>query len=266
MRDLGHPAPGHPPARLCAEDESGVDAKLREAGIASNLSQAADRDADISACCNGGLARLVESIVKTLTETLMNRMLKRVFLLSATVALSGTVLLAQGHPGGAPPNPTHGSSDTNNPVNPNADDPMARDRAFAKKSLENGYAVVKMSELAQQNSQRDDVKQFAQKAADDQKQTNGRLEQYAKQLGMELPTEPSHKKNIAKLQGLNGPKFDQEYLSTMQKVQQEDVKGYSEEAGKTTDPTLQNVLKQDGATISSHVETIKTLSKGQGGK
>jgi len=198
----------------------------------------------------------------------MNRMLKRVFLLSATVALSGTVLLAQGHPGGAPPTPTHGSSDPNNPVNPNADDPMARDRAFAKKSLENGYAVVKMSELAQQNSQRDDVKQFAQKAADDQKQTNGRLEQYAKQLSMELPTEPSRrdKKAVAKLQGLNGPKFDEEYLSAMQKVQQEDVKGYAEEAGKTADPTLQNVLKQDGATISQHMETIKTLSKGQGGK
>jgi putative membrane protein len=207
---------------------------------------------------------LEESNVKMLTETLMTGMLKRVFLLTAAVALSSTVLVAQGHPGGAAEPPTHASPDPNsNQTSPNPDDPMARDRGFAKKSLENGYAVVKMSEMAQQNSQRDDVKQFAQKAADDQKQTNGRLEEFAKQLGMGLPGELSRRdqKTVAKLQGLSGAKFDEEYLKAMQKDQQNDVKGYTEEAGKTKDPTLQGVLKQDGATISQHVETIKTLSQ-----
>ena len=94
----------------------------------------------------------------------MTRMLKRIFLLTAAVALSSTFLLAQGHPGGAAPPPSSANNtDANgNTTNPNPDDPMSRDRAFAKKSLENGYAVVKMSELAQQNSQRDDVKQFAE--------------------------------------------------------------------------------------------------------
>jgi putative membrane protein len=200
----------------------------------------------------------------------MTCMLKRVFLLAAAVALSSTVLLAQGHPGGAAPPPSQGNgnnTDTNNNPPPAIhDDPMTRDRTFAKKSLENGYAVVKMSELAQQNSQRDDVKQFAQKAADDQKETNGRLEQFAKQLGVAPPTELSRRdqKTVAKLQGLSGAKFDEEYLKAMQKDQQDDLKAYKEETGATQDPTLQGVLKQDGATISLHVETIKTLS--QGGK
>ena len=199
----------------------------------------------------------------------MTRMLKRAFLLTAAVALSSTILLAQGHPGGAPPPPSSqgNNSDANsNTTNPNADDPMSRDRAFAKKSLENGYAVVKMSELAQQNSQRDDVKQFAQKAADDQKQANEKLEQFAKQLNVGLPTELSRRdqKTVAKLQGLSGAKFDEEYLKAMQKDQQDDLKAYKEESGATQDPTLQNVLKQDGTTISQHLETIKTLS--QGGK
>ena len=199
----------------------------------------------------------------------MTRMLKRAFLLTAAVALSSTILLAQGHPGGAAPAPSsqgNNSGANSNTTNPNADDPMSRDRAFAKKSLENGYAVVKMSELAQQNSQRDDVKQFAQKAADDQKQTNEKLEQFAKQLNVGLPTELSRRdqKTVAKLQGLSGAKFDEEYLKAMQKDQQDDLKAYKEESGATQDPTLQNVLKQDGTTISQHLETIKTLS--QGGK
>ena len=198
----------------------------------------------------------------------MTRMLKRVFLLTAAVALSGTVLLAQGHPGGAAPPPSQGNGNNaetnNNPPPTIHDDPMTRDREFAKKSLENGYAVVKMSELAQQNSQRDDVKQFAQKAADDQKQTDDKLEQLAKQLGMELPGELSRRdqKTIAKLQGLSGAKFDEEYLKAIQKDQQDDLKAYKEETGATQDPTLQGVLKQDGTTISQHLETIKTLSKG----
>src|SRR3984957_551288 len=196
-------------------------------------------------------------------ETLMTCMLKRVFLLTAAVALSGTVLLAQSHPGGAAPPPSQGNSnnaDTNNNPPPTIhDDPMTRDREFAKKSLDNGYAVVKMSELAQQNSQRDDVKQFAQKASDDQKQTNEKLEQFAKQLGMPLPTELSKRdqKTVAKLQGLNGPKFDEEYLKAMQKNRQDDQKAYKEETTATQDPTLKNVLTQDGGTISSFLVETK---------
>jgi putative membrane protein len=198
----------------------------------------------------------------------MTRMSKRVFLLTAAVALSGTVLLAQSHPGGAAPPPSQGNGNNaetnNNPPPTIHDDPMTRDREFAKKSLENGYAVVKMSELAQQNSQRDDVKQFAQKAADGQKQTDDKLEQLAKQLGMGLPGELSRRdqKTVAKLQGLSGAKFDEEYLKAIQKDQQDDLKAYKEETGATQDPTLQGVLKQDGTTISQHLETIKTLSKG----
>jgi putative membrane protein len=198
----------------------------------------------------------------------MTRMLKRVFLLTAAVALSGTVLLAQGHPGGAAPPPSQGNGNNaetnNNPPPTIHDDPMTRDREFAKKSLENGYAVLKMSELAQQNSQRDDVKQFAQKAADDQKQTDDKLEQLAKQLGMGLPGELSRRgqKTVAKLQGLSGAKFDEEYLKAIQKDQQDDLKAYKEETSATQDPTLQGVLKQDGTTISQHLDTIKTLSKG----
>jgi putative membrane protein len=200
----------------------------------------------------------------------MTRILKRVFLLTAAAALSGTILLAQGHPGGAAPPPSQGNGNNaetnNNPPPTIHDDPMTRDREFAKKSLENGYAVVKMSELAQQKSQRDDVKQFAQKAADDQKQTDDKLEQLAKQLGIGPPGELSRRdqKTVAKLQGLTGAKFDEEYLKAMQKDQQDDLKAYKEETGATQDPTLQGVLKQDGATISQHLETIKTLS--QGGK
>jgi putative membrane protein len=200
----------------------------------------------------------------------MTRILKRVFQLTAAVALSSTVLLAQGHPGGAAPPPSQGNNtDTNNNPPPTLhDDPVTRDRAFAKKSLEDGYAVVKMSELAQRNSQRDDVKQFAQKATDDQKQTNDKLEQFAKQLNVVPPTELSRKdqKTVAKLQGLSGAKFDEEYLKAMQKNRQDDLKAYKEETGATQDPTLQGVLKQDGATISQHIETIKTLSQSQGGK
>lgn len=210
---------------------------------------------------------LEKSIVKLLTEMLMTRMLKRVFLLTAALALSGTALLAQAHPGGsAPPPSSQGNGNSDSTATPAApEDPKARDSAFAKKSLENGYAVVKMSELAQQSSQRDDVKQFAQKAADDQKQADGKLEEFAKQLGVALPTELSHRdqKTVAKLQGLNGAKFDEEYLKAIQKDQQDDLKAYKEEAGKTADPTLQNILKDDGTTISQHLDAIKALSKGE---
>lgn len=201
----------------------------------------------------------------------MTCMLHRVFLLSMALTLGGNVLLAQGHPVSSPQPPSQGSANNSDanpaiPVNPGAQDPKARDSAFAKKSLEDGYAVVKMSELAQQNSQRDDVKQFAQKTAEDQKQANEKLEQFAKQLGVGLPTDLSHRdqKTVAKLQGLNGAKFDEEYLKAMQKDQQDDLKAYKEETGATQDPTLQNMLKEDGATISQHLDAIKTLS--QGGK
>ena len=82
------------------------------------------------------------------------------------------------------------------------------DQAFVAKALEGGMAEVQLGELAQQKSQSNDVKQFAQKMVSDHSQMGEKwFKPVAKQMGVSEPKGPSKKdkKLIEKLQGSFGP-------------------------------------------------------------
>lgn len=190
----------------------------------------------------------------------------RLLCISGFILVAASVGLSQSHPmasttagGGAVPN----YNDVNH-QQVEADDMQAsRDRDFVKNSLEEGSALAKLNELAQQNSQSDDVKQFAQKTADDRKQLDTQLSAVAKQIGLPPPKDISHrdKKLIAKLEGFNGPKFDEEYISAMVKLQQNDVKDYSKEAGKTKNLQLRDIVQDSGTMISRHLQAIEAIAQ-----
>lgn len=197
----------------------------------------------------------------------MNVDLRKLVSLPCTIFLAGGVLFAQSHPmantggagGGASPN----YSDANRGSADAEDMQTSRDRDFMKKTLEEGLALAKLGELAQQNSQSDDVKQFAQKTADDHMQLDSQMEPIAKQLGVAPPKDLSHrdKKLIAKLEGLNGPTFDEEYISAMVKVHQDDLKEFNNEAGKTQNLPLRDTVKDNTAVILQHLQALETIAQ-----
>src|SRR5258708_1243144 len=94
----------------------------------------------------------------------LNQKCGKLLLCSAVALLAGASGVSQSHPAsnsGSLGGPAYGGQQPNAP-DP-AEDQMNRDRAFLKKALEGGSVEVRLGELAQQNSQRDDVKQFGRR-------------------------------------------------------------------------------------------------------
>src|SRR5215469_2809159 len=105
---------------------------------------------------------------------------------------------------GAAGSPTAATPGTDTSMQPVAD------QAFVRETMEGDNAQVAMSQLAQQKSSSDDVKQFGQKMVQIHTELNDQLKPAAKQLGVDEPKGPSkkQKEEIAKLDALSGPDFD----------------------------------------------------------
>ncbi len=194
---------------------------------------------------------------------------------AGTVLLSGFVALAQAP--GSPQQPTMPSQQPTSPTapgNPGAGPgaypgtaPTGQDyaeKAFVTKALEGGDAEVQLGQLAQQKSQSNDVKQFAQKMVSDHTQMADKwFKPVAQQLGVSEPKGPSKKdkKEIAKLQGMSGEDFDREYITMMVKDHQQDLKDFKDEAQVAQDPSLKQVAEQGSNIISQHLQLIEQIAK-----
>jgi putative membrane protein len=138
------------------------------------------------------------------------------------------------------------------------------DQSFVSEAMQGNMAEIQLAQLAQQKSQSNDVKQFAQKMAADHSQMNQKwFGPEAKNLGVSEPKGPAKKdkKLIEKLQGLNGDEFDKQYIAAMLKDHQDDLKKFKEEADAAQDPTLKQVATQGASVISQHLQLAEQVAK-----
>jgi putative membrane protein len=208
----------------------------------------------------------------------LKRIAYKLCLSVGTVSLAGVVALAQA-PGSPQQQPTMPSQQTQPSTNPGAGNPSTgpgaypgtaptgqdfSERAFVSKALEGGEAEVQFGQLAQQKSQSNDVKQFAQKMVADHSQMADKwFKPVAKQLGVSEPKGPSKKdkKEIAKLQGLSGDDFDREYITMMVKDHQQDLKDFKDEAQVAQDANVKQVAEQGSNIIAQHLQLIEQIAK-----
>jgi len=147
---------------------------------------------------------------------------------------------------------------------PGTDQPQAAgDQAFLRATMEGDNAQVAMSQLAQQKSGSDDVKQFGQKMVQIHTALNQQLQPAAKQLGVDEPKGPSKKgkQEIAKLEALSGPDFDSAYIQAMAKQQQHDLKQFKDEATGGQSPGVQMAAKQDAPILEQHYQVLQRLAQ-----
>jgi putative membrane protein len=138
------------------------------------------------------------------------------------------------------------------------------DQSFVSEAMQGNMAEVQLAQLAQQKSQSNDVKQYAQKMAADHAQMNQKwFEPEAKHLGVAEPKGPDKKdkKLMEKLQGLSGDEFDKEYITAMLKDHQDDLKKFKEEADVAQDPTLKQLATQGATVISQHLQLTEQVAK-----
>jgi putative membrane protein len=187
-------------------------------------------------------------------------------------ALTATAQIPAGGPGAQPQQPMPGQQPQQSPNSPTAGGPMDptaptqasfSDQAFVRSALEDSVAEVELGQLAQQKSQSDDVKQYGQKMVQIHTQLDQQIKPLAKQLGVSEPKGPSkkQKQEIAKLEALSGPQFDEEYIKEMVKDHQKVVKDFKEEMQLAQDPNVKQIAQSDEPVFEQHLQIIQQIAQ-----
>jgi putative membrane protein len=207
-----------------------------------------------TACCN------TES-----NEGTMNR----AFVYSAMALLTPLPALAQQAPIGGMPGQPQVLSDpsTQGPgsyPHATASPQQVGDQEFVSRALQGEDAEIELSQLAQQKSQSEDVKQFARKMVLDHSQMSDKwFKPLAKQLGVSEPNGISRKdkKLIARLETFSGNDFETEYIKAMVKDHKDDLRDFQSEAQMTLNPNVKRVAQQGQTVISEHLLLIEQVAK-----
>ena len=140
----------------------------------------------------------------------------------------------------------------------------ATDKKFVTKAAQGGMAEVQAAQLAQQKTQSDSVKQYAQTMIDDHTPNNAKLMQLASSKGITPPSEPdaSQQKMMSKLQGMTGKKFDTAYLKGQVTSHEAVLKAFQDESKNGTDPDLKAFADSTIPPIQKHITLAQTGKMG----
>jgi putative membrane protein len=146
------------------------------------------------------------------------------------------------------------------------------DMEFATKAAQGGLKEVRLGELAQQQAERDEVRQFGQRMVEDHGQANDQLMQIAQDKGIELPQELSQEDQqlYDELQQKSGAEFDQAYMDEMVRDHEEDVEEFRQYVEAGQDPDLTGFAEQTLPVLEEHLQLAQqtheqvTAAAGQG--
>lgn len=139
------------------------------------------------------------------------------------------------------------------------------DKQFVRSAMQTGLADVKFAELAQQKGGAD-VKDMAQKLADDHTALNKDLASAADSMGAMLPKKMSKEDQAEyeKLDGISGKDFDQEYLTYIIKSHWQTLHSYYQESSSAQDPDLQAAVVKSMQMMHRHMGLITKIAQAEG--
>ncbi len=107
---------------------------------------------------------------------------------------------------------------------------------FAQRAAISNLSEIKLGQLAQQNAQDPQVKQFAQQMIDQHTQAQNELQAIATSNGFSLPTslDARHQKIEDKLSKLQGPAFDRAYIKSQVKAHKQAASLLQKRAGQAS--------------------------------
>jgi putative membrane protein len=111
-------------------------------------------------------------------------------------------------------------------------------------------------------SKNEQVKQFAQKMIDDHSELGDKVKVFAKQLGVEIPTQVSKKDKttMAKLQELSGSEYDQAYIKEMVKDHKKYLSELQMEGTTGQDEAVEDAASQISQVIAQHLQMIQQIA------
>jgi len=134
------------------------------------------------------------------------------------------------------------------------------DQDFAQKAAAGGLAEVALGQLAQQNGNSPDVKNFGQKMATDHARANQELQQIAQQENLKLPAQPASK-DVSRFSNLKGAAFDSAYTKDMVRDHQQDVADFQKEAQSGQDLALKAFAQKYLPALQEHLQMAQAMNK-----
>ena len=136
---------------------------------------------------------------------------------------------------------------------------------FVETAAQDGMAEVDMAKLALKKSSNSDVKQFAQKMAQDHEQADDQLSSIAKSKGMTLPQklDAKHEAMMKSLSAKSGKAFDRAYAEHMAKDHAKAVALF-QGAAQSSDADLAAFAKKTLPTLEEHKQLADNLNASVG--
>jgi putative membrane protein len=144
----------------------------------------------------------------------------------------------------------------------NSGEASQADKMFVSRTLQSDMAQVQFGQLALQKTKNEQVKQLAQKMIVDHSELGDKIKAFAKQLGVEIPTQLSKKDKatMAKLQELSGSEYDQAYIKEMVKDHKKYLSEIQMEGSTGQDEAVKNASSQISQVIAQHLQMIQQIA------
>ncbi|MDB5321260.1 MAG: putative outer membrane protein [Phycisphaerales bacterium] len=139
-------------------------------------------------------------------------------------------------------------------------------KEFAMKAAEGGMLEVKLSQLAQQKSQSQEIKDLAKQLEQDHTQANTELMAAARAKNISLPSELKGEADecYRAFQKLDGQDFDNAYLLFNVKDHLKDVMMFQKEAQNGSDPDIKQWASQTLPKLRQHAGHIGKVAQAAG--
>ena len=138
------------------------------------------------------------------------------------------------------------------------------DRKFIEEAAQGGHTEIEASKLAQQKSQNQDIKAFADEMIVDHDKVGAELDALAAAKGVTAPKEPStmQKSEIKALNALHGAKFDKMYASRIGVAAHEStVKKFREASKNAKDVDVKAFADKHLPKLEGHLQMVRDLKK-----
>lgn len=137
----------------------------------------------------------------------------------------------------------------------------AEDQEFLTKAIQAGVAEVRLSELALEKAQNEDVRAFAERMVQDHTAANQRLLGLAERAGETRPMEmdQKHQAMLQQLSQLSGEQFDRQYMQGQVQDHQAAVALFSTEANQPTGP-VDALAGELLPALQQHLEMAQEIS------
>jgi len=137
------------------------------------------------------------------------------------------------------------------------------DKKFASEAAAGGLMEVQLGQLAQQNGDSADVKQFGQRMVTDHGKANDELKTLAQQKNLTLPTElkGKHKSEHEKLSKITGANFDHMYMGLMVKDHVKDVADFRKAVKNVKDPDLNAWAAKTLPVLEQHLQQAREIAQ-----